>query len=159
MTDRYRTLTTLAVLLVATIAAVVSYMHVASLALRYGQPPVAAYLLPVSIDGLVLVALLVMLRSARLGVGAPWLARSGRARRRGDAGLQRGVRAAARLARCAPKRVARDRVRGRRGDGDRDDPEAAEGGNRGRNVPVPGVHPPGVPGAHPSPTPTRLPSS
>lgn len=75
--DTYRTLTTLAVLLVATIAAVVSYMHVATLAMRYGQPRLAAYLLPVSIDGLVAVASLVMLRSARLGVSAPWLARSG----------------------------------------------------------------------------------
>jgi hypothetical protein len=37
--DKYRTLTTLAVLLVAAIAAVVSNTHVASLAIRYGQPP------------------------------------------------------------------------------------------------------------------------
>jgi hypothetical protein len=72
-----KALTTAAVLLVATIAAIVSYWHVAELALRYGQPPVAAYLLPVSIDGLVAVASLVMLRSARLAVSAPWLARTG----------------------------------------------------------------------------------
>lgn len=72
-----KALTTAAVLLVATIAAVVSYMHVAELALRYGQPAIAAYLLPVSIDGLVAVASLVLLRSARLGVSAPWLARTG----------------------------------------------------------------------------------
>jgi len=51
--DKYRLLTTLAVLLVASIAAVVSYIHVAALAIRYGQPPVAAYLLPISVDGLV----------------------------------------------------------------------------------------------------------
>jgi Protein of unknown function (DUF2637) len=75
--DRYRTLTTLAVLLVAMIAAVVSYMHVATLAMRYGQPRLAAYLLPVSIDGLVAVSSLVMLRAARTGVTAPWLARTG----------------------------------------------------------------------------------
>lgn len=75
--DRYRLLTTLAVLLVAAIAAVASYMHVASLAIRFGQPAVAADLLPISIDGLVTVASLVMLRSARLGVSAPWLARTG----------------------------------------------------------------------------------
>lgn len=75
--DRYRTLTAWAVLLVAAIAAVVSYLHVASLAIRYGQPPVAAYLLPVSIDGLVTVASLVMLRAARAGVSTPWLARTG----------------------------------------------------------------------------------
>ena len=46
MTDRYRTLTALAVLLVAAIAAVIGYQHVVALALRYGQPVLAAYLLP-----------------------------------------------------------------------------------------------------------------
>ncbi len=75
--DRYRPLTAAAVLLVATIAAVVSYMHVATLALAYGQPPLAAYLLPLSIDGLVATSSLVLLRSARAGVSAPWLARTG----------------------------------------------------------------------------------
>jgi hypothetical protein len=38
---------------------------------------VAAYLLPVSIDGLVAVSSLVMLGAARIGVSAPWLARTG----------------------------------------------------------------------------------
>ena len=75
--DRYRPLTAAAVLLVAAIAAVVSYMHVATLALRYGQPPLAAYLLPLSIDGLVASSSLVMLRAARAQVSAPWLARTG----------------------------------------------------------------------------------
>ncbi|HEY6275603.1 MAG TPA: DUF2637 domain-containing protein [Streptosporangiaceae bacterium] len=75
--DRYRTLTAAAVLLVATIAAVVSYLHVATLALRYGQEPLAAYLLPLSIDGMVATSSLVLLRSARAGVSAPWLARTG----------------------------------------------------------------------------------
>ena len=77
MTDRYRPLTALAVLVVAAIAAVISYQHVVALALRYGQPVLAAYLLPVSIDGLVAVSSLVMLRAARLGVTAPGLARTG----------------------------------------------------------------------------------
>jgi Protein of unknown function (DUF2637) len=75
--DRYRPLTAAAVLLVAAIAAVVSYMHVATLALAYGQPPLAAYLLPLSIDGMVATSSLVLLRSARAGVSAPWLARAG----------------------------------------------------------------------------------
>lgn len=75
--DRYRPLTAAAVLLVATIAAVVSYMHVATLALHYGQPPLATYLLPLSIDGMVATSSLVLLRSARAGVTAPWLARTG----------------------------------------------------------------------------------
>jgi hypothetical protein len=73
--DRYRTLTAAAVLLVAAIAAVVSFVHIESLAARYGQPPVAAWLLPVSIDGTVAVSSLAMLRAARLNLTAPWLAR------------------------------------------------------------------------------------
>jgi hypothetical protein len=75
--DRYRPLTAAAVLLVAAIAAVVSYMHVATLALAYGQPPLAAYLMPLSIDGMVATSSLVLLRSARAAVSAPWLARAG----------------------------------------------------------------------------------
>jgi hypothetical protein len=75
--DRYRPLTAAAVLLVAAIAAVVSYMHVATLALAYGQPPLAAYLLPLSIDGMVATSSLVLLRSARAAVSAPRLARAG----------------------------------------------------------------------------------
>jgi hypothetical protein len=70
-------LTAAAVLLVAAIAAVVSYLHVATLALHYGQPPLAAYLLPLSIDGLVATSSLVLLRAARAQVSAPWLARTG----------------------------------------------------------------------------------
>jgi uncharacterized membrane protein len=75
--DRYRPLTAAAVLLVATIAAVVSYMHVATLALHYGQARLAAYLLPLSIDGMVATSSVVMLRAARAQVTAPWLARTG----------------------------------------------------------------------------------
>jgi DNA-binding CsgD family transcriptional regulator len=77
VTDKYWPLTAAAVLLVAAIAAVVSYMHVATLALHYGQPPLGAYLLPLSIDDLVATSSLVLLRSARAGVSAPWLARTG----------------------------------------------------------------------------------
>jgi DNA-binding CsgD family transcriptional regulator len=73
--DRYRTLTAAAVLLVAAIAAVVSFIHIESMASRYGQPILAAVLLPVSIDGTVAVSSLAMLRAARLAVSAPWLAR------------------------------------------------------------------------------------
>lgn len=65
--DRYRALTAAAVLVVAAIAAVVSYLHIAKLALTYGQEPVAAYLLPLSIDGVVATSSLVMLRAARAG--------------------------------------------------------------------------------------------
>jgi len=62
---------------VAGIAAVVSFVHIESLAVRYGQPRLAAWLLPLSIDGTVAVSSLAMLRSARSGLSAPWLARTG----------------------------------------------------------------------------------
>jgi hypothetical protein len=50
--DKYRVITGAAVLLVAAIAAGVSYLHIAKLALIYGQEPVAAYLLPFPSTGL-----------------------------------------------------------------------------------------------------------
>lgn len=62
--DRYRPLAAAAVLLVAAIAAVVSCLHIVRLALAYGQEPLAAYLLPLSIDGMVATSSLVMLRAA-----------------------------------------------------------------------------------------------
>jgi hypothetical protein len=70
-----RAATTAAVLLVAVIAAVVSFVHIEHLAITHGQTVLAATLLPVSIDGTVAAASLVMLRAARAGLGTPWLAR------------------------------------------------------------------------------------
>lgn len=67
--------TTGAVLIVAAIAAVISFVHIDHLALTHGQTALAALLLPVSIDGTVAAASLVMLRAARAGLGTPWLAR------------------------------------------------------------------------------------
>jgi hypothetical protein len=67
--------TTAAVLLVAAIAAVVSFVHIEHLAVTHGQTRLAALLLPVSIDGTVAAASLVMLRAARSGLPTPWLAR------------------------------------------------------------------------------------
>jgi hypothetical protein len=67
--------TTLAVLLVAAIAAVVSFVHIEHLAVTHGQTTLAAMLLPISIDGTVAAASLVMLRVARADLGTPWLAR------------------------------------------------------------------------------------
>ena len=64
-----------AVLLVAAIAAVISYVHIERLAVTHGQTALAAYLLPLSIDGTVAAASLAMLRTARAGLGAPRLAR------------------------------------------------------------------------------------
>jgi hypothetical protein len=70
-----RVSTAVAVLLVALIAAVVSFVHIQSLAVTHGQTQLAAALLPLSIDGTVAAASLVMLRAARRDIGTPWLAR------------------------------------------------------------------------------------
>jgi Protein of unknown function (DUF2637) len=75
--DRYRTLTASGGPAGCRNRRCHQYQHVVALAIRYGQPALAAYLLPVSIDGLVAVSSLVMLRAARIGVSAPWLARTG----------------------------------------------------------------------------------
>jgi hypothetical protein len=74
--DRLARWTAAAVLLVAAIAAVVSFVHIEHLAVTHGQTPLAAYLLPVSVDGTVAAASLVMLRAARAGLGTPVLART-----------------------------------------------------------------------------------
>jgi hypothetical protein len=63
------------VLLVAAIAAVVSYQHLYHLAITHGETRLDADLLPLSIDGTVVTGSLLMLRSARLGIVTPWLAR------------------------------------------------------------------------------------
>lgn len=63
-----------AVLLVAAIAATVSFIHIDHLAVTHGQTPLAAALLPISIDGTVVASSLVLLRAARLTIAAPWLA-------------------------------------------------------------------------------------
>ena len=76
-TDRWiRHGTAAAGLFVAGIAAVVSFVHIQDLAITHGQTPLAAMLLPLSIDGTVAAASLVMLRAARNRIGTPWLART-----------------------------------------------------------------------------------
>ncbi len=70
-----RAVTTAAVLLVAVIAAVVSFVHIEHLAAAHGQTALAALLLPLSVDGTVAAASMVLLRAARAGLGTPWLAR------------------------------------------------------------------------------------
>jgi hypothetical protein len=63
------------VLAVAAFAAVVSYSHIYDLSRGHGQAGVAARLLPLSVDGLILAASLVMLLEARGGRTTPVLAR------------------------------------------------------------------------------------
>src|SRR6266571_4097851 len=57
-----------AVLVVAAIAAVISYQHIQHLAITHGQTRLSAALLPISIDGTVAAASLVMLHAARAGL-------------------------------------------------------------------------------------------
>jgi hypothetical protein len=76
MTDvMVRRVTAASVLLVSVIAATVSFVHIEHLAVTHGQTALAAYLLPVSIDGTVVAASMVMLQAARAGIRTPWLAR------------------------------------------------------------------------------------
>jgi hypothetical protein len=56
---------------VAAFAAVVSYSHIYGLGRAHGQDGTAARLLPLSVDGLILAALLVLLHEARNGRDAP----------------------------------------------------------------------------------------
>ena len=60
---------------VAAFAAVVSYSHIYDLGRAHGQSGTAARLLPLSVDGLILAASLVMLHEARNRRQAPPLAR------------------------------------------------------------------------------------
>jgi FtsH-binding integral membrane protein len=60
---------------VAAFAAVVSYSHIYGLGRAHGQDGTAARLLPLSVDGLILAASLVMLHEARNDRDAPGLAR------------------------------------------------------------------------------------
>ena len=70
-----RASTALVVTAVASFAAVVSYSHIYDLGRAHGQAGTAARLLPLSVDGLILAASLVMLHEARNRRPAPALAR------------------------------------------------------------------------------------
>ena len=70
-----RTAMTAVVVAVAGFAAVVSYSHIYGLGRAHGQVGAAARLLPLSVDGLIVAASLVLLHEARNGRGAPRLAR------------------------------------------------------------------------------------
>ncbi len=60
---------------VVAFAAIVSYSHIYDLGRLHGQAGTAARLLPLSVDGLILAAILAMLHEARNGRRAPALAR------------------------------------------------------------------------------------
>jgi hypothetical protein len=63
------------VLLVAAIAATVSDLHVYRLAVQLGQPELAAWLMPLSVDGAVGAASIALLAAARAGDRSPATAR------------------------------------------------------------------------------------
>jgi len=78
VSDRFaRFLAGVAVLAVAVIAGIVSFSHIEALALAHGYTPDTARLLPLSVDGLILAASLVLLVEARAHRPAPRLARAG----------------------------------------------------------------------------------
>ncbi len=62
-----RTVTIAAVLMLAGIAAVVSYSHMYELALRHGEPEWRAALFPLSVDGMIVGASMTLLSDARQG--------------------------------------------------------------------------------------------
>jgi DNA-binding CsgD family transcriptional regulator len=70
-----RASTAAVVTFVAAVAAVVSYSHIYDLGRAHGQSGTAARLLPLSVDGLILAASLVLLHEARNRRPAPALAR------------------------------------------------------------------------------------
>jgi hypothetical protein len=70
-----RVLAAIVVLAVAAFAAIVSYSHIFELGFHHGQDGAAARLLPLSVDGLIASASLVMLHAARRDLDPPWLAR------------------------------------------------------------------------------------
>lgn len=70
-----RRLTTAAVLTVAAVAALVSFVHIRDVAAAHGQTALAAFLLPFSIDGTIIASSLAMLRAARRGLDTPKMGR------------------------------------------------------------------------------------
>ncbi len=70
-----RVLAAIVVLAVAAFGAIVSYSHIYALGRAHGQDGTAARLLPLSVDGLIAAASLVMLHAARRELPVPRLAR------------------------------------------------------------------------------------
>ncbi|MBL7498268.1 DUF2637 domain-containing protein [Frankia sp. CNm7] len=68
-----RLATVAAVLTVAGIAAAVSYKHMHGVALEHGEDPVAAAIIPISVDGLIVAASLTLLADSRAGRRRTWL--------------------------------------------------------------------------------------
>lgn len=72
--DRYiRLATVISVVLLAVIAAVVSFGHMRELALRHGEARWSATLIPLSVDGMVVAASMSVLLSSKTGRRGEWL--------------------------------------------------------------------------------------
>jgi hypothetical protein len=72
---RIRLTTTASVVLLAGIAAVVSYRHMHALALQHGEVPWTAALIPLSVDGMVVASSMSLLLDSRSGTRSgilPW---------------------------------------------------------------------------------------
>jgi hypothetical protein len=65
--------TTVSVVVLAAIAAVVSFGHMRELALRHGEPWWSATLIPLSVDGMVVAASMSVLLASRMGRRGEWL--------------------------------------------------------------------------------------
>ncbi|WP_433445698.1 DUF2637 domain-containing protein [Nonomuraea sp. CA-141351] len=63
------------VLLIAAVAAIVSYRHAYELVIDHGENGLTAVLVPLTVDGLVYASSMALLQAARLGQPAPVLAR------------------------------------------------------------------------------------
>ncbi|TMR88708.1 DUF2637 domain-containing protein [Nonomuraea basaltis] len=76
LSDRWiRWTTTAAVLVLAAIAAVVSFRHMRELALAHGEDELAAALIPLAVDGTIVAASMSLLRASRYearGGALPW---------------------------------------------------------------------------------------
>ncbi|WP_433177439.1 DUF2637 domain-containing protein [Actinoallomurus sp. CA-150999] len=68
-----RRITTVSVVFLALIAAVVSFGHMHELALRHGETSLNATLIPLSVDGMVVASSMSVLLAGRTGINVPWL--------------------------------------------------------------------------------------
>jgi hypothetical protein len=90
---------------VASIAAWSSWSHTVHVALRFGERPEVAYVLPISVDGMLIVASTAMVEDQRAGRPVRWSARIAFL-----AGV--GASVAANIAAAQPRRPSRGRMAG-----------------------------------------------
>ena len=110
MLDRViRATTALAVIGVAAVAAVISYRHAYELVRSHGESGTTARLVPLTVDGLIWAASMVVLDANRRTKAVPPLALW--SRHHGDDWRQPGARHGTRANRCSGQRLARPGAR------------------------------------------------